>query len=59
MVITMAVIAWLRSKFTKRHDEWEMIEKKALTWLSSKIDKDKTLEEFIDEIKQKLWPSGL
>ena len=59
MATTMAVIIWLRSKFMSSHDEWEMIEKKALTWLSTKIQKDQDLEQLIEDVKKKLWPAGI
>ena len=56
---TLAVIVWLRSKFSPSHDEWEMIEKKALAWLNTKIEKDGNLEQLLDDVKNKLWPRGL
>ena len=59
MATTLAVIAWLRSKFSSSHDEWEMIEKKALTWLSTKIKKDQDLEQLIKDVEKKLWPGGV
>ena len=56
---TLAVIVWLRSKFNQRHDEWEMIEKKALDWLSANANENKSLEELLENVEQILWPNGL
>ena len=59
MVTTLAVIIWLRSKFSARHDEWEMIEMKTVTWLNSKLPAGKSLVEQLATVKQSLWPNGL
>lgn len=50
---------WLRSKFKDRQVELEMIEEKALSWLRSKVDTGKNLDEILAEVKRKLWPKGL
>ena len=59
MVTTLAVNVWLRSKFRERHDEWEMIEKKSLAWLKSKLDKDQKLDELLSRVEKTLWSSGV
>ena len=59
MRTTLVVIVWLRSKYSKRHDEWEMIEKKALTWLASKISNKSDLSDMFDKVKEIVWPNGL
>ena len=59
MATTLAVIVWLRSKFIESYDEWEMIEKKALAWLHSKLRGGAKLDELLDQVKERLWPYGV
>lgn len=59
VVTTLAVIVWLRSKFSERHDEWEIIEKKSIIWLRSKLDKGQGMEDLLTSVENTLWPSGI
>ena len=59
MVTTLAVIVWLRSKFSERHDEWELIENKAFAWLRPKLSEQTTLDESLELVKQSLWKNVL
>ena len=59
VVTTLAVIVWLRSKFSERHDEWELIENKAFAWLRPKLFEQTTLDGSLELVKQTLWINGL
>lgn len=55
VVCTVVVIGWLRKKFPHRKEEWQMIETKALNWLSSH-GLDKPADDVIKQEIQVLWP---
>ena len=59
MITTAAVLIWLRSKFSSRHDEWEMIEEKSLSWLGTKLNNGETVDELLQKVEKSLWPKGL
>ena len=58
-VTTAAVIIKLRRDFMSKHDEWEMIEMKALSWLKTKLAAETDLAEHLEEIHKALWPNGV
>ena len=59
IVTTAAVIIWLRRDFMSKHDEWEMIEMKALSWLKTKLAAETDLTVYLEEIHKALWSNGI
>ncbi|XP_053391795.1 von Willebrand factor A domain-containing protein 5A-like [Mercenaria mercenaria] len=55
IVCTVIVLCWLRKQFPHRHEEWQMIETKALTWLASQ-KVSTSVEDIIQQTTQSLWP---
>ncbi|XP_052814966.1 von Willebrand factor A domain-containing protein 5A-like isoform X2 [Mya arenaria] len=46
VLATLIVVSWLRSKYTHRQEEWQMIETKALAWLGQQ-NLEKPVEELL------------
>ncbi|XP_060603769.1 von Willebrand factor A domain-containing protein 5A-like [Ruditapes philippinarum] len=55
IVCTAIVLGWLMEMYPHRQDEWEMIETKALSWMSSH-SQTTPVEEVIQQTTQALWP---
>ena len=49
------MIVWLRRNFITRHDEWQMIENKALSWLNNKMTEEQTVDEALKTVEQSLF----
>ncbi|XP_060569595.1 von Willebrand factor A domain-containing protein 5A-like isoform X2 [Ruditapes philippinarum] len=54
VVCTVLVLAWLRKQFSQRQEEWQMIEAKALAWISSQ-NPSFTSEEHIKHTTEVMW----
>jgi hypothetical protein len=48
------VLAWLRKQFSQRQEEWQMIEAKALVWISIQ-SQSFTTEEHIKHTREVMW----
>jgi hypothetical protein len=48
------VLAWLRKQFSQRQEEWQMIEAKALAWISTQSPRF-TTEEHIKHTTEMMW----
>ncbi|XP_053392399.1 von Willebrand factor A domain-containing protein 5A-like isoform X2 [Mercenaria mercenaria] len=55
VVCTVIVLCWLRKQFSHRQEEWQMIETKALAWISSQNLNTPT-EDLIKQTTQAFWP---
>ncbi|XP_052281462.1 von Willebrand factor A domain-containing protein 5A-like [Dreissena polymorpha] len=53
VLVTLAVIAWLRKHYGHRQDEWEMIETKAVMWLGQQ-GLQRPVEELIILVTEKM-----
>ncbi|XP_052281441.1 von Willebrand factor A domain-containing protein 5A-like isoform X2 [Dreissena polymorpha] len=53
VLVTLAVIAWLRKHYGHRQDEWEMIETKAVMWLGQQ-GLQRPVEELIKLVTEKM-----
>ncbi|XP_060602110.1 uncharacterized protein LOC132755284 isoform X2 [Ruditapes philippinarum] len=54
VVCTVLVLAWLRKQFSQRQEEWQMIEAKALAWISTQSPSF-TTEEHIKHTREVMW----
>ncbi|XP_060569603.1 von Willebrand factor A domain-containing protein 5A-like, partial [Ruditapes philippinarum] len=54
VVCTVLVLAWLRKQFSHRQEEWQMIEAKALVWISTQSPSF-TTEEHIKHTTEMMW----
>ncbi|XP_045212788.2 von Willebrand factor A domain-containing protein 5A-like isoform X2 [Mercenaria mercenaria] len=54
VVCTVIVLGWLKKEFSHRHEEWQMIETKALAWLASQ-NLILSVEDIIQQTIQSLW----
>jgi hypothetical protein len=48
------VLAWLHKQFSQRQEEWQMIEAKALAWISTQSPSF-TTEEHIKHTTEVMW----
>ncbi|XP_053392408.1 von Willebrand factor A domain-containing protein 5A-like isoform X2 [Mercenaria mercenaria] len=54
VMCTVIVLSWLKKEFSHRHEEWQIIETKALTWLTSQ-NLPMSVEDIIQQTTQSLW----
>lgn len=54
MLVTLVVVAWLRKYCSARHDEWQIIETKALKWLGNK-KLDHSVDDLLAKVTDKYW----
>ncbi len=47
----MLALSWLHINFAGRRDEWEMLETKALTWLSTRDLRGQSVDHLLEQAK--------